>query len=323
MVYFSSQPEDLTPIERGVVFVVESVEQSDFAIDIIDYNTSNVVASKIIKGVESAQVDIAPYINVERVTPSWSNISSLEDVPTATYYLTARTEMGYDESDPVRVCSNGSKMVVGSIYSVMAKQREICYGECDDVVFVAEPNSTVEARILASNGEQKVLAISSSTGVVRLHIATAQFSEHIKSFDVEIALDDNVTQTLHYTIVPGYKDSVRAVWISAEGMPERYTFPITLCKSVVAERKTLFTNRVVGDVVSSKSKKRISLRSRALTNQMAEGLSTIVTAPKVWLEIGGSIVEARVVESEMVTYSYGCCASGEFTFEYDGEEVVL
>ena len=62
MVYFSSQPEDLTPIERGVVFVVESVEQSDFAIDIIDYNTSNVVASKIIKGVESAQVDLASGI---------------------------------------------------------------------------------------------------------------------------------------------------------------------------------------------------------------------------------------------------------------------
>jgi hypothetical protein len=60
-----------------------------------------------------------------------------------------------------------------------------------------------------------------------------------------------------------------------------------------------------------------------LTESEADFLSTILCSPKVWLELADGVVEAKPLETEMVTSSFGRLVSAEFTFEYGGKEVLL
>ena len=94
MLYYKRKPKDFTPLESGVVFTVGSTEECDITVEIVDYYTDSVVATKIFRGVESADIDIAPYVmDVARVTPSLDTVCQLDDVPVAAYYIVASSDV--------------------------------------------------------------------------------------------------------------------------------------------------------------------------------------------------------------------------------------
>lgn len=324
MLYYKQKPKDFTPLESGVVFTVGSTEECDITVEIVDYYTDSVVATKIFKGVESADIDIAPYVmDVARVTPSLDTVCQLDDVPVAAYYIVASSDVWREPSDRVNLSFNRREVVQNELYTIMPHQRTISYGECDDICFVSPLDSTVSVWINSDRGESKYLDVESSSGIVQLHIATEEFAEGVGELSVEIYVDNKLRQQLHYDVVPRSPESVRVVWVSTDGMVERYTFQTTLSKSVVAERERLFANPAVGEVVRNRSHRRITVRSHSLSSEMADRLSTIVATPKVWLELGGALVPAEVLETETVSYSFGKMASCQYTFIYGGEEVVL
>lgn len=324
MIYINSQPRDLTPINEGVIFEVESDEVADFTIDIVDAITEKVVGTKVIKGVQYAKVDIAPYIeNMVSVAPSWAENCQLKDIDAASYYISVATEDDSAVSEPIMVSCNRDAVVINDIYSEQAAERTIGYGECDDICFVSLPNATIVAKVTSSTGQQRSIELHSKTGISQLHISTAEFSRGAEWLKIELFVDDNLEQSMRYTIVPRYGGAVRVVWLSEGGMPERFTLPATLSKSRVVERKSLFTNKIMGEMVSCKSVNRIVLRSQLLTESEADFLSTILCSPRVWLELADGVVEAKPLETEMVTSSFGRLVSAEFTFEYGGKEVLL
>ena len=324
MLYFKSQPKDLTPIKSGVVFTVGSTEVCDIEVEIIDCSSDSVVATKVIRAVDSAEIDIAPYITgVESMLPKQGDRCALEPLQVGLYKIAVSSDVWREESNEVRVSCNNYDVQCGSICSTMPLSRTIGAEECDDICFVVEPQSRVQVIISSDSGSKSRLDLVSQTGVVQLHIAAAEFSPFAESLEVAIYVDNNLEQMLIYTIEPQYRGSVQVAWIAQSGMPERYSFPVTVSKSVVAERKTLFKSRAEQSRVECKSTKRIVLRSHSLTDDMAERVSIIVCSPKVWLVLGGELVEASVLDSETVCYNFGKAASCQFTFEYGAEEVVL
>ena len=324
MIYINSQPRDLAPINEGAIFEIEADEVSDFTIDIIDSKNRRVVGTKVVKGVQRTEVDVAPYIeNMVSISPSWAEECQLKDIDVVSYYISITNGMDSEVSEPIRASCNRREVRIDDFYSELSTERTIGYSECEDICFVTIANATVVAQITPSVGQKRVLALDSRTGIVQLHVATKEFNRDLKWLKVEILVDDNLMQSMQYTIVPRYSGAVRVAWLSEGGMPERFTLPMLISKSRVVERKSLFTNKIKGEMISCKSVKKITLRSQLLADSDADFLSTILSSPKVWLELAEGVVEAQPLETEMVTSIFGRLVSAEFTFEYGGEEVLL
>lgn len=323
MITIVSQPADFTPIESGVVYVVESDYSGDFLIKIINNTTGEVVGSKAVVASTRAAVDIAPYITaITAAEPAQQGVFSLAPAPAEEYYIEVTTDEESEVSEVVRVSNNRRVPKVGSVQSIFGLSRKISYGEDDELRFTAANNSTIVARITTDRGEVVELECYAPYGVAVLHIATAQLDYRTSRFEVEFYADDVLMQSVEYAVVPRYEGAVRVAWLSEEGTVERHTFRQTLSKSVATQRDTLFTNRQGEHIVRCRSAKRIALRSHPLTEAEADALATILSAPKVWIE-SLQMAVARPLDVEAVTYSFGKLARVDLTLEYGEEEVVL
>lgn len=323
MVTIVESPKDFTPVGEGLVFVAQSDVKSDFVVDIIDAKTDEVVGSKYIAGVERAVIDIAPYVEVQGVAElselrNWS----LKSLPTRSYYITVETADGGAVSEAVRVSSNLKAPIVNTLQTAMPMVRSIGYGEDDDLRVAVLYGAPVRVEARTNLGERRTIELTSCEGFAQLHLTTADLGKRTQAVVVEFYVGNQAVAQVEYRIVPRYNGAVRVGWVGPTGAVEHYTFPITVSKSVVSERTKLYMQRVEGDIVSNKSYKRLTLRSQALSEDMAEVLATILTAPKVWIE-GEEIVGAQLSDSQVVTKSFNKAAVVEITLEYGGKEVVL
>lgn len=323
MISFVSIPENYTPLDEGVIFIVESDSVTDFMIDIVNHKTEEVVGSKLIRNTTTAVVDIAPYITgITSSAAINSNRCSIENLSAGAYYIAVTTASDADNSEVVVVTNNRKLSPYGAIQSLFAKNRTIGYGEQDDLRFTTELWSTIELRITTDKGKELSVENYAPFGVVQIHIATAQLAADTAWFTAEIFVEGALIDSVRYTIVPRYKGSVRVAWLSPEGSVERYTFLQTVSRSCVAERKRLFTNPTMGEVVSCSSAHRVTLRSQPLSEELAEILATILYAPRVWIE-NEQLVPVQVLDTEIVTSRLGKSSVVELTLEYGREEVVL
>ena len=323
MVAIVESPKDFTPRSEGIIFVAESDVETDFMVDIIDAQTDEIVGSKVISGVSRVVIDIAPYVEVQAFTvPKQAHYSSLVDIPAKRYYISVQTTEDSVVSDVVKVSNNLTLPIVNSLQTVMPRVRMIGYGECDDLRIVVEEGSSIWVDITTDIGEVHSFDIDNCGGLAQLHIDTSEFDSLSTMIGVSIMVDDSRIAGMEYCIVPRYSGAVRLGWISSLGTIEYFTFPITLSKSVVSERKKIFMHRVQGDIISNKSFERITLRSQALSEGVAEALATILTAPKVWI-VGDEVTDVEIVDNQIVTSSYNGATVVEITVEYGGKEVVL
>lgn len=323
MVTIVKSPKDFTPISEGLVFEVQSDVKTDFMVDIIDARTEEVVGSKFISGVEGAVVDIAPYVEAQQFTlPKVGRGSLISDVPPSLYYIVVDTLEDRVVSESVRVSNNLVHYGQDALQTIMPQSRVIGYGERDELRIVVPTGSSVWVDMTTDIGEVITLDMDCCGGVAQLQIDTTDFNWLTKSITVRIEVDGQLLAAVGYSIVPRYSGAVRVGWIGPFGGAEYYTFPITVSKSVVCERTKLYMHRVEGDIVSNKSFERLSLRSQALTESMAEALATILTAPKVWID-GDEVVEAQLTDNQVVTKSFGEAAVVEIVLNYGGKEVVL
>ena len=320
MLDFVSKPKNFTPIHEGIVFVVESDEQCDFAIEIVNKDSGEVVGCKSISDTTIATVDIAPYIaSLSSSLLPERGVCRLQSAPQAKYYIRVNTDMDSEVSDTVVVSNNLEKPKSG-VNSIFAPNRKISYGEDDDVRIYAVDRSSVRAQIVADNGQSVNLELYSQTGAVELHIATAEFSSDIKELTVDISCDNVHLQRLVYSVVPRYEGSVRLMWVSAAGNWEHYTFPVTVESSMVIEKRRL-SSHLTGEVVSTVSTKRKRLCSQNEAASVREALATVVSSTNVWME-GEQLTEVRVLEGEVVISKFGTAGHVVVTLEYDGKEVV-
>ena len=322
MISFVSYPKNYTPLDEGVIFVVESDIVTDFMVDIVDYKSATVIGSKLIRQTTTAVVDIAPYIT--GITPSEainSEKCSVESLPAGAYYISVTTTEEAENSEIVVVTNNRKQSAYMALQSLFPKNRTIGYGEQDDLRFTSDMGTYIELRITTDKEKKLSIEHYAPFGVVQIHIATTQLASDTAWFTAEIFVDNMLVESIRYTIVPRYKGSVRVAWLSPEGSVERYTFLQTVSRSCVAERKRLFTNPTTGEVVSCSSAHRVTLRSQPLLEEVAETLATILSAPRVWIE-SEQMALAQVLDTEIVTSRLGKSSVVELTLEYGREEVV-
>ena len=325
MITFTQQPKDFTPVNSGIIYTIESDEVVDFDIGILNFDTGKEVGRKHIYNSSRAVVDIAPYVaNMAQEIAPKSGQTELVKAPVVKYILTVDTSnLDSEVSDTVAVSNNITTPVIGinSIFPTSQK-RQLSIGDYDELRIVAQPKSILSVEITSDRGEQLSFEQYSNSGVAILNLSSADFNESTKSLTVRICHDEHLLQSIFYEVVPRRKGSMRLAWLTPTGVLERYTFPITESRAVVATDRELFVGNG-GQYTSCNCVNRATLKSDIHTTATIEALSTLVTAPKVWIENEGDYHEAFISDSHATTSKFGKVTTLVVTVEYNRKEVRL
>lgn len=324
MVEIVSRPDDFTPVKEGLIFVVESDEESDFEVIIFDAQSEEEVGRKVIYGTTRAVVDIAPYVaNMDVLMMPKKGVSALQTTPIAGYMIVVQTETDAVESDVVWVSNNLVKEAEG-IHSIFPTEecREIAYGDDDDLKIKAPYAGPIAVEVIADTGDSCSYNIHSGSGEAVFHLSTRMFDESVERIVVDIYCDDEFLQSIDYEIVPRYPRSTRLMWLSAEGVLEHYTFAVEQSRKLVAKQKKSFVG-TAGQTSSCNSAVQLKLGTKRCSERELEALATIITAPKVWIEQADGYLEAEVLDNEAVISRFSEVGELSITIEYGRKEVRL
>ena len=293
----SKLSDNFSPLCRGILFGIEteSVEPQSFEVEIIDAMTEEVIATQQLNKVLNVEINIAPYISTfGEYAPTHTSHSALYEAPTAAY----RIRIGNVESEDVVVSINAvSCEVLPAIITSQPLLRRISYGECDELLIMAEYGDVVEATISADNGEMLTLESHITTAPLRLCISTEDFGKDIQTMDIRLTCNGEEFGQLHYDVVVARKGAVRLAWLSESGAIERYTFPISHTSKREVEKSYIRTCNGP-QAISGKTAVELSVASRYEPSATVEALAEIVSSPKVWIEgVGGDFMGVEVVTS--------------------------
>lgn len=289
--------KDFTPRNQGMFFGIdtESDEPQDVVVEVVDVDADEVVATQLLRGITTAEVNIAPYVKpITDYVPQHITEATLVNVPVANYAVRAEGE----ESEAIRISVNRTVAECPSAITAMPHNRRICYGESDELLIMMEVGDDINVVITTDMDEMWELQSMVETGLLSLHIPTEMFSEHISEIDVELLYNGDSLHHLHYAVTPPHKNAIRLAWISECGSIERYTFP-TVAKCERKATKESIVTREGFKVVGVGAESQISLVSRYEPRQTIQALTEIISSPKVWIDKRGSY-SAVAVESSLV-----------------------
>ena len=325
MVEIVSSPKDFTPVREGVLFVVESDRRCDLVVRILETESGEEVGCKRIYSTKRAVVDIAPYIaDMDGLMLPTKGLSELRAVEAKQYMIEVEVDdQIVARSEAVWVSSNIVRDEVG-INSIFQTDscRKIGYGDEDDIRINSGEEGLITVDVLADTGESFNYNIQSYSGLALFHLSTAMFDPSVRSIAVGVYFNGDFLQGIEYQIAQRSSDMVRLMWYSQAGTLEHYTFPIVHSRIVEAKARRRFVG-VNGYENTCTAVARLKIGTKRCEQRVLEGLSTIITAPKVWIEGEEGYKEVVVADSEAVVYQLGKVGQMTLTIERNREEVSL
>lgn len=290
--------DNFTPIYEGIFFEIdtESDTPSEVVVEIIDAKSYEVIATQLLRGVISARVNIAPYLNrFGNYAPSTLRQTSIAEAPSATYKI----RVNDIESEDITVSVNRCRITATpAIVTSFPFSRRVSYGERDELLIVVDKGQTIYAEVASDTGETLHLEYLSPSGIAILTLSPEDFESEIGSLELTLYCDGEGFGTVHYSVKSQRRGATRLVWLSDCGTIERYTFPASQKRSYSAEKRTILTTEGVCSV-QGHHKETISLASRFEPSATIAAMAQIASAPKVWLEQNGATELVEVATSDI------------------------
>lgn len=323
MLTFISQPQNLVPIDKGMIFHIASDEKTTFNISIIESQSGATIAKKVIKQATEAIIDIAPYaLTVMDRQPKLKSGFGLNVLPTATFHIEVKTDMNWECSDKVTVCCNQEPLKNEYIQSLFGNNRIISYGEQDDILLWVPTPTTIDVIITSQTNKILSTSITAPYGLTNLHIDTSLIDPQANGFKVEIVYDDNIVSTLIYNFVVRHKQAVRLMWLTPNGAIEHYTFAAKLNKELSFIRNTVYESVCSAKVYQVQTVERQTLRSAVLSQSLAEAVASVASSPRVWIE-DKSNTAVNIVDQSVEVYNNDKASLITLTIETDPKKIVL
>lgn len=286
---------DFTPRNHALRFGIDSESDTaeDVVVEVVDVESDSTIARQRLRQVTTAEVNIAPYTRAFVLhKPSQESHTSFKEAPSALYAIRSED----CQSEPLRISVNRRVKNPPTLVTSMPLNRNIAYGERDELFLLVNPDDHLRAYIEGDSGEELTLDYTTATGATILSISTEDFASNIGTLDVEIVCNGEWLTTLHYQVARSSRNSVRLAWISGEGSIERYTFPTILKSRRKSEKRTI----LMGDeqrVVASTTEQSRELNSRYEPRRTIEALIEIISSTKVWIECNDNLQEVEVLTS--------------------------
>lgn len=278
--------DNFTPLNEGILFEIDSENETptDIIVEIVEVATGEVVGTQLLRNTTSTTINIAPYMTrLDGYAPTSPDHTTFIEAPTASY----RVRVDSIESAEVVVSVNRCRMdSKPSIATSLPSRRRIARGESDELLIVAESRQSLYAEITADTGESLHIEHLTLSGASTLAISTNDFETEINSLDITLYCEGKEFGSLHYAITKPIKTATRVAWLSECGAIERYSFPSAHRVKCCADKQTIVTKKGVV-AAQSRVKRTISLCSRIEPRATIEGLSQLVSSPKVWVEQSG------------------------------------
>ena len=301
---FEKHSNNFTPLCQGILFGIDTQSKipTDVEVEIIDDVTGEIVATQQLRGITVGEVNIAPYIPLlSGYSPTPIAHTHFCEAPVATY----RIRVGEEVSAPISVSVNNELPAsLPALIASMPHSRSISRTESDELLLLGEEGATYTARIVADTGEILSLEYISATGAAILCISAEDFGSDVRTLDIELLCDGEALGSLHYSLRPRYKGSVRVAWLSRKGTMERYTFPVTAKMQYSSQKRVVETlkNREVANIASACD---MALVSRYESRETIQALAEIICAPKVWVEFNDGWKEVIVTSSKLEYNLFG------------------
>lgn len=300
---FQKISNDFTPCHEGLFFAIdtEADEPQDVMVEVVDVSADEVVATQRLREIRSAELNIAPYIKpFAEQRPFRSATTMFADAPLKHY--TIRNEEA--EAEPLAVSVNRSHVELPSVVTSMPLSRTIAYGEVDELLIFAEPESAIEVNIVADTGEDVAIEYITTSGATTLCISTKDFGKKVRNLDVDLSCNGVEFCALHYRVVPSRKGALRLAWVSDCGSIERYTFPVVVKSQRKGDREfidTLGGRRVVRTTAESI----ISVRSHYEPRATVEAIAQVLSSPNVWVEYSNRYQDVGVLSTAVDVDVFG------------------
>ena len=293
---------NFTPLHQGLLFGIDTEADlpSDLVVEIIDVSSNEVTATQQLRGVVSAEVNVAPYLRRFTEYQPTTSKTGFEDAPTRACAI----RVGEELSETLLVSINKSSQSVPAVVTTMPDMRRISPGESDELLLLVEAGDNLVANIETDTGETLTIDYTTVSGAVIFSIFADDFDAEANSIVVEILRNGEYLTSLHYTLHAAYKSSCRLAWISDEGAIEHYTFPI------VAKCASKSDKRYIGSgehrrMVRASFESELSLLSRYEPSAIIESLIRIISSERVWIEQSGRCREVAVVTSAIDSNLFG------------------
>ena len=300
---FQKISNDFTPCHEGLFFAIDTEADmpQDVMVEVVDVSADEVVATQCLREIREAEVNIAPYVKpLTAQEPLRSATTMFADAPVKHY--TIRNDEAVAE--PLAVSVNRVQVECSSVVTAMPLSRTIAYGETDELLIFAEPESTIEVNIVADTGEEITMEYITMSGAATLCISTKDFGKKVRDIEVVLLCNGVEFCALQYRIIPLRKGALRLVWVSDCGSIERYTFPVVVKSQRKADRE--FIDTIEGcRVVRTTTESIISVKSHYEPRATIEAIAQVLSSPRVWIEYPECYQEVGVLSTAVDVDVFG------------------
>lgn len=302
---FLSTPQSGLSWQQPLVynFTTDGDEPEDVRVVIYDLHRDELIATKMLYGVTTAQVDIAPYLrSVCQESIATPRATGIVVSPAARYI---GVEVGGVMSPPALFLASSLNVEQPSMLSMLAAKQDVEYG--DSIIFTLftpqvtkltiTTHTSLTARKQQFTGPEMAVPID-----VIIH--TANLSSMIHKIVVEIYNGDELYRTITFNIVAPDSRSERLFWRNSRGGVESYSFPRSIRLATEATIDRFATSGGLCARLRS-SIERYRLCSAYEPVKELERIAEIIRSPYVYKCVSGQLLPVELCSRSVEYESHG------------------
>ncbi len=319
---FTSIPDNYAPVNGPLIYLFSlETEQRSADVKIIDVAHGRTIATRRLYDVQSAEIDVAPYLKRCLEFKPIDGGTSIDDADGL--YARIAVEVDGVRSEERLFSPYQVNEGVDTLFRSGAKLQTLSRNESDCVVIYAPNGGVVSCELYEGESicDRCDIEVVARQGLQILKICPASFPAEADSMLVEINLG-GVVDYLTYRIVPQGDGAMRLMWLATSGIVQAYTFPTCRLRQIRTEKQRIesYDGHIT---IAGCAESVLSLLSDYETAAKIEQLGSILESKYVYLDRGTISQRVDVVSTESVVRYGGTLNSLQVDIRsYDRKEAL-
>lgn len=226
---FKTIPQNGTSWHSPVLYTLEfDKREEQVAVDIYDQLHAEVLGRVMLYNVESAEIDIAPYIRSSMMKKR--HLEQTTTIKESENACRIVLMVGGARSEPVQLFRSDISAIKPGIMSAVTQSGTVAQGEV--VWLTAYADETIEVFVeQPSDGGVKEYVYRANSVPCEIAVLINKATKD-DIITIRVVCDNNPEEFCQYRVVERDDSAVRLVWIDPIGALESYTFPQSVKRTI-------------------------------------------------------------------------------------------